>query len=200
MLACTILTFARCADPKVDGAIAFGDVSVPIVWSHVAVGSCVDIGLQTDGESGLATIETSWHTVETQQTSSIVSGHVVAKLAGAHINLTAFSWNHMSPADVAALAGGYRATLWHEIGHLRTAQATIDAINAGPGFSAPTVTEYNALAKERGEAAIERLKTDQDEYDRVAEHGLRQDTLPPPLGGPDTIVVCPSGSGGRRRH
>lgn len=187
-----------CADPKVDGAIAFGDVTVPIVWSHVAVRSCADIGLQTTGESGLATIETSWHTAETQVSASIVSGHLVAKLQAAHIDMMAFSWGHMSPADENALARGYRATLWHEIGHVRTAQTSIDAINAEPGFSAPTVTEYNALAEVRGNAAIERLKADQDEYDRVAEHGLQQDTLPPPLGGPDTIVECASG-GGRRR-
>ena len=200
MLACTILTFAMCADPKVAGAIAFGDLTVPIVWSHVAVASCADIGRQITAESGLTTIETSWHTVETQVTRSIVSGHLVAKLAAAHIDMTAVSWDHMSPGEQDALAGGYRATLWHEIGHLRTGQASVDAINAEPGFSAPTVDEYNALAKQRGDAAAERLNADQEEYDRVAEHGLRQDTLPPPLGGPDTIVVCPSGSGGRRRH
>jgi hypothetical protein len=198
MLACTILTFALCADPQVDGAIAFGDVTVPIVWSHVAVGSCAEIGMQTSGESGLATVETMWHTVQTEQTAGLVSGHIVAKLSAAHIDMTAFSWDHMSAADRAALAGGYRATLWHEIGHLRTAQASIAAINAEAGFSAPTVSEYNALANKRGQAMIERLNADQNEYDRVAEHGLRQDTLPPPLAGPDTIVECPSG-GGRRR-
>jgi hypothetical protein len=198
MLACTILTFALCADPKVDGTLAFGDLTVPIVWSHATVGSCVDIGRQTSGESGLATIETTWHTVETQQTASVVSGHIVAKLSAAHINMTAFSWEHMSAADEAALARGYRATLWHEIGHLRTAQASVEAINAEPGLSAPTPAEYNALAQQRGQNAIDRLNADQNEYDRVAEHGLRQDALPPPLGGPDTIVECPSG-GGRRR-
>jgi hypothetical protein len=198
MLTCTILTFALCADPGVKGTIAFGDVTVPIVWSQVAVRSCADIGFQANGESGLTTIETSWHTQETQMRADIVSGHVVAKLAAAHINMTAFSWPHMSQADRDALARGYRATLWHEIGHLRTAQTSIDAINAETGFSAPTASEYNAIASERGNTAIERFKADQEEYDRVAEHGLRQGTMPPPLGGPDTIVDCPSG-GGRRR-
>lgn len=198
MLTCTILTFALCADPRAKGAIAFGDVTAPIVWSQIAVRSCADIGFATNGESGLTTLETSWHTQETELRADVVSGHVVAKLAAAHIDMTAFSWPHMSQADRDALARGYRATLWHEIGHLRTAQASIEAINAEGAFSASTPSEYGAVASERGKAAIDRFKADQEEYDRVAEHGLRQDTLPPPLGGPDTIVDCPSG-GGRRR-
>ena len=170
MLACTILTFALCADPRVSGAIAFGGLSVPIVWSHANVPSCAAFGMQATGEAGLAQIETSWRTDG--------SGRLVAALSSAQIDMTAYSWNKMTAADVAVLRAAYRATLWHEIGHLRTAQASLDAINGQPTFSAA--------------AGMARFRADQDAYDAAAEHGLRQDTLPPPLGGADTIFECPS--------
>jgi hypothetical protein len=67
----------------------------------------------------------------------------------------------------------------------------MDAVNVEPGFSADTADEYNAIAKQHGNAAIARITADQSEYDRLAEHGLRQSTLPPPLEGPNTIVSCP---------
>jgi len=192
MLMCTILTFAMCADPNVQGELTFGDLAVPIVWSHVAVRSCPDIGVETTGEAGLAQIETAWRSEQSELSSSVVRGRLVAKIDNATIDLTAYSWDHMTPADEEALRGNYRATLWHEIGHLRTAQASVDAINAEPEFSAPTPIEYDALVRARGDAVNARLNADQEEYDRAAEHGLRQSTLPPPLGGPDTIVTCPS--------
>ena len=97
----------------------------------------------------------------------------------------------MSPADVDALRHLNRAALWHELGHLRTAKKSIDALNANGAISASTADDYAAIANERGTAAA-RIGADQEEYDRVAEHGLRQATLPPPLGGPNTIVICPA--------
>jgi hypothetical protein len=193
MLVCTVLTFAMCADPNVSAAIAFGDLTVPIVWSHVETHSCADVGTQsTEDGAGLTRFETAWSSQQTRAGSGGYSGRLVIRIDDARIMLTAYSWDHMKPADADALRRTYQATLWHELGHLRTAQASIDAINAEPGFSAATDAGYTAVAQTRGAAAVARIGADQEAYDRAAEHGLRQDTLPPPLGGPDTIVNCPA--------
>jgi hypothetical protein len=193
MLLCTVLTFAMCADPSVDGAITLGDLTVPIVWSHAPVSSCLDLGAQsTQDGAGLTRLETGWESSQTRESSDGYTGHLVLRVVDARIELTSYSWDHMTPAGAGALRYIYRATLWHEIGHVRTLLATIDAINAEPDFSAPTATAYTELAKERGNAAAVRVNADQTAYDRAAEHGLRQDTLPPPLAGPNTVFNCPS--------
>jgi hypothetical protein len=193
MLMCTVLSFAMCADPSVSAAIILGDLTVPIVWSRVETRSCTDVGGEsaTDG-AGLTHFETAWESQQTRESSTGYSGHIVVRVDDARIELTAYSWDGMSRAEGAALRAGYRATLWHEIGHLRTAQASMDGVNAEPGFAAATAADYNALAKQRGAAAVARINADQTEYDRLAGHGLKQSTLPPPLGGPNAIVNCPT--------
>jgi methylglyoxal synthase len=192
VLACTILTFALCADPRVSGAITLGNLSVPIVWSHANVPSCAAIGLQATGEAGLTQIETSWRTEQSRMDGATMGSRLVAGIASAQIDMTAYTWKPMSAADVAVLRAAYRATLWHEIGHLRTAEASLDAINDESTFTATTSAEFAALAKARADAGMARFRADQEAYDAAAEHGLRQDTLSPPLGGPDTILECPS--------
>jgi hypothetical protein len=194
MLLCTVLTFAMCADPRVDGVITVGDLAVPIVWSHATVRSCMDLGAQaTQDGAGLTRLETGWQSSQTRELSDGFAGHLVVRVLEARIELTAYSWNRMTPAGAEALRGIYRATLWHEIGHVRTLLATIDALNAEPEFGAPTAAAYTELAKKHGSAASVRVNADQTAYDRAAEHGLRQDTLPLPLAGPNTVVNCPSG-------
>ena len=192
MLMCTVLTFAMCADPNVAGAVSIGDLTVPIVWSRVQTASCVDVGRQSAGsEAGLTRFETAWSSqAATADGSGTYSGRGVVHLDSAEIDMSAFSWPHPSRADADALRRLYQATLWHELGHLRTAQASIDALNADNGFSAQSAPDYTATAKLRGNEAMARLNADQVEYDLVAGHGLRQATLPPPLGGADTIILC----------
>jgi hypothetical protein len=193
MLMCTILTFAMCADPSVPAAIAFGDLIVPIVWSHTVTRSCMDVGGEStvDG-AGLTRFETAWVSKQSRASSSGYTGRIVVRMDDARIEMNAFTWDRMQAADLAAMRREYTATLWHELGHLRTAQASMDAVNAEAEFSADTGDDYTALAKAHGNAAVARITGDQTQYDRVADHGLRQSTLPPPLGGPDTIISCPS--------
>jgi hypothetical protein len=190
MLMCTILTFAMCANPSVAGAFAFGDLTVPIVWTRVQLHSCSEVG-QTTAEAGLTHIETAWSAQQLATNDGTYTGRLVVHLERAHIDLSTYSWDKISPAGVNAMRHLIQATLWHELGHLRTAQKTIEALNAGGTFSAASADEFTALADDRGNAAAARIGADQDEYDLVADHGLRQATLPPPLGGPDTIVTCP---------
>jgi hypothetical protein len=192
MLLCTILTFAMCADPNVAGEMAFGDLTVPIVWSRAEMRSCMDVGQQSAGsEPGLTHIESGWTVPEATMDEGSYSGRLVVHLDQARIEMQAYSWERMTPADRDALRRIYQATLWHEIGHVRTALRSIDAINAEGPISAPTAAGYTAAVRARGTVVAAKINFDQDEYDRVAEHGLRQDTLPPPLGGPDTIIRCP---------
>jgi hypothetical protein len=127
-----------------------------------------------------------------RESSDGYTGHLVVSVLDARIELTSYSWDRMTPAGADALQGIYRATLWHEIGHVRTLLASIDAINAQPAFSAASADSYTELAKEHGTAAAARVNADQTAYDRAAEHGLRQDAMPPPFAGPDTVVNCPS--------
>jgi hypothetical protein len=199
MLTCTILTFALCADPSVAGTLAIGDLTVPIVWTRVETRACVDVGQQStvDG-AGHTHFETAWTSRQDRADTVGYSGRLVVRIDNARIELSAFHWDHFSRADSDALHRMYVAALWHELGHLRTLKASVDAVNREPGFSAPTANDYTALANAHGNAAAAHISADQEEYDRAAEHGIRQSTLPPPLGGPNTVLACPSG-GGRGR-
>lgn len=190
MLSCTILTFALCADPTVASAISFDHLTVPIVWTRVQVPACPAVG-QTTGEAGFTSFESAWSVQQAKPNGNTYSVRLVVRINRAHIELDAYAWENMSPADIDALRHLDQAALWHELGHLRTAKKSIDAINAGGAFTASTAAEYSASANDRGNAAMARIGADQEEYDRVADHGLRQATLPPPLGGPNTIVICP---------
>lgn len=190
MIACTLLTFALCADPNVSGVVAVGDLSVPIVWSHAGLRSCLGVGLRAAGEGGLTRIETAWRSEQTAAGGEAYTGRLLLRLQNVRIEMTAYSWDHETAAEEGALRDLYRATLWHELGHVRTAEASVDALNAEPAFSALTVADYSALAQQHGRAAGERINADQLAYDRAADHGMRQATLPPPLGGPDTILEC----------
>ena len=49
-----------------------------------------------------------------------------------------------STTDGAGLTH-YRATLWHELGHVRTALATVDAINDDGDFTAPTPEPFRRV-------------------------------------------------------
>jgi hypothetical protein len=193
MLLCTILTFAMCADPNVDGAISLGDLTVPIVWSPARMRSCADVGQQSAGaEPGVTHIESGWTVPQAlPDDDGTYSGRIVVHLDQARIELEAYSWPGMSAAERDAVRRIYQATLWHEVGHVRTAQASIDAINTAGAFTASTAAAYTAEVKRRGDAVAARINGDQDEYDRLAEHGLRQHTLRSPLAGPDTIITCP---------
>lgn len=198
MITCTLLTFALCADPNVSGAVLVGDLTVPIVWSRSQLRSCIGVGIQATGEAGSTRIETAWRSEQTGDGSDGYTGRLSIRLQNVSIAMTAFAWDHETAADENALRRLYQATLWHELGHVRTAEATVDAINAEPAFSAQAANDYSALAQRHGEAAGARINADQVAYDRAAGHGLRQDTLPPPLAGPDTIVECGSGRGRSR--
>jgi hypothetical protein len=193
MLLCTVLTFAMCADPGVAGAIAVGDLTVPIVWSRAAVKSCMDLGAEsTQDGAGLTRLETGWQSSQTRESIDGFTGHLVVRILDARIELTAYTWDRMTAAGAEALRKIYRATLWHEIGHVRTLLATLDTLNAEPEFGAPNPVAYTELAKQHGKAAAVRVNADQTAYDLAAEHGLQQAALPPPLAGPDTVVNCPS--------
>jgi hypothetical protein len=193
MLLCTLLTFAMCADPNISGAVTVGDLTVPIVWSRVRLRSCLDVGQgsTTDG-SGFTRLETAWSSQEAPETSTGYAGRVTVRINFARIEMSAFYWDHMTAADVEGLHRLYRAALWHELGHVQTARASVAEANAHSAFTAPTAAEYSATAVAIGNAALARFGAAQEEYDRVAEHGLRQDTLPPPLGGANTIITCTS--------
>ena len=199
MLTCTLLTFAMCADPKVAATITVGDLAVPIVWTHAETRSCMDVGGQStvDG-AGYARFETAWSSRLELDDKTAYTGRLIVRINNASIELSSFSWDGMTKADNDALQRMYRAALWHELGHLRTLEASVDAANAEPPFSAELPSEYTALAKLHGDAAVARITADQEAYDRAAAHGIRQSALPPPLAGPNNVVVCPSG-GGRGR-
>jgi hypothetical protein len=191
MVLCTLLTFALCADPNVAGAVSVGDLTVPIVWTRVRIRSCLDVGQGSSADgSGFTRVETGWSSQEAPETSTGYTGHVAVRINNVRIEMTSFYWDHMAAADANALRGLYRAALWHELGHVQTARKSVAEANLHGDFSAETAREYVTAAERIGNAALTRFGADQEEYDRLAEHGLRQHTLPPPLGGPDTIITC----------
>ncbi len=164
MLICTLLTFALCADPRVQGAIAVGELTVPIVWNRVEVRSCMALGNEPMGRPGDAELGFSY---------SRKPGDV--QISTARINLAAYYWPKLSPALDAALQRQYRASLWHEIGHVLTARASIDAARA---------------AGIPGTDAFRQIEADQNAYDAESEHGIQQSALASPYRGADTIIDC----------
>jgi hypothetical protein len=163
MLLCTLLTFAMCADPNVPAAVAIGSLTVPIVWTRTETRSCMDLGRQGIGGAGDARMQ------------FLLPQHEPIRIIDAHIELTAYHWPKMSKADGAALRQQYRATLWHEIGHFVTAQNSIDTTMAAGLSSAD---------------AFRQIGVDQENYDAVTAHGVRQSDAPPGLAGANTIIIC----------
>ncbi len=163
MLLCTLLTFAMCADPNVSAAVAIGNLTVPIVWTRAETHSCMDLGRQAIGGPGDARME------------FLLPQHDTIRVTGARIEMTAYHWPKISKADGAALRQQYRATLWHEIGHFITAQNSIAAALADGLASAD---------------AFRQIGADQENYDAVTAHGVRQSEAPPGLAGADTIINC----------
>jgi hypothetical protein len=193
MLMCTLLTFAMCANPGVASAMVVGDLTVPIVWSHARIRSCLEVGEGSSGDAaGFTRIETSWSTQQSALDSAPYTGRVTMRIDSARIEMKAYSWNHMSAAEVAALRRLERAALWHELGHVETALNSIRDVNAHGEFSAATPAGYTEGAKQRGDAAFAAFSAGQIEYDRLVTHGLRQDALPSPLGGANTVISCVS--------
>ena len=192
MLLCTLLTFALCADPKIPAALAFDDLTVPIVWSPLPVRSCMGLGATPSPADAL--IETAVSITGGGSESGNVSGRVVFKLASAKIEMSMFSWPRMSLNERAQMLAVYRATLWHEAGHLLTARSSIAAENARPEstIAASSRAAFLALARERADAALARVNVDQDGYDDMTEHGLHQAAAPPPLVGADAVARCDS--------
>lgn len=168
MLLCTLLTFAMCADPSVQASIAFDDMTVPIVWTRRDTRSCMDLGRQPIGIGGPGDARMEFAFGGTVRRATVT-------IADARIELTAYRWPRMNAVDSAALRAQYRASLWHEIGHLVTARTSIAAAND---------------AQLPGETAFAQIRRDQDDYDAVSMHGIAQSRLAPPLGGEDTIIVC----------
>jgi hypothetical protein len=191
MLMCTLLTFAMCADPGVASAMVFGDLKIPIVWSRARIRSCLEVGEGSSGEGpGFTRLETSWSTQRLTPDPTSYTGRVTMRIDRARIEMTAYSWNHISAAEVAELRRLNRAALWHELGHVQTALKSILNANAHSEFSAATPEGYTDGAKQHGDAAFAAFSADQIEYDRLAAHGLNQDALPPPLGGANTVIAC----------
>ena len=191
MLLCTVLTFAMCANPGVTSAMTFGDLTVPIVWSQMRVHSCLDVGEESSGDgAGLTRLESSWSTQQSPMNDAPYAGRVTMRIENARIEMTAYSWDHMSAADIAGMRRLDRDALWHELGHVATALKSMRDANAHAAFTAASPSEYTATAKQIGEAEFAAFSADQIEYDRLAAHGLHQDTLPPPLGGSNTIINC----------
>jgi hypothetical protein len=190
VIVCTLLTFAACADPRVQAAIAFGQMTVPIVWTYADTQTCM--GLGTTVPPADAQLETEIPMNGSAVAGGTYSGRIVLKLRSAKIELTAFTWPKMSAAEQAQLRNINRAALWHELGHLVTAQASIDAENARPdnAISALSRAAFVAQMQSRTDAALARFTADQSRYDDLTEHGIRQHQAPPPLAGTDTVAQC----------
>jgi len=193
VFACTLLTFALCADPKVPAALTFGDLTVPIVWSSAAMRSCMDLGATRTPAD--AQLETVMSIAGGDRASENYAGRVVLKLQSAKIEMTAFTWPKMSARERKQIRAIYRATLWHELGHLVTARASIAAENARADnlVTADSRGDFVGQMQAHRDAAFERFNADQTSYDAATEHGIRQDAAPPPLNGADTVAQCDAG-------
>jgi hypothetical protein len=190
LLLCTLVTFALCADPKMPAAISFDTLTVPIAWTSLPMRTCM--GLNATSKPADAEIQTAVSVAGGYSDAGPYSGRVTLTVAGAKIELSMFSWPRMTANERRQLLSVYRATLWHELGHLITARMSIAAENARPEntVTASSRAEFAALARARADAAFARVDADQNAYDDLTEHGIRQAEAPLPLGGADTVARC----------
>jgi hypothetical protein len=99
-------------------------------------------------------------------------------------------WPGMTAEDRERVALVRRAIEHHEIGHVRVAEAVRDALNAQEPIVQPDLFAFGAAAHARGRDGFARFSREEHEYDDLTGHGRRQHAAPPPLAGPDSVLVC----------
>ena len=171
-------------------AISFDTLTVPIVWTPLPMGTCM--GLNRTSKPADAEIQTAVSVAGGYSDDGQYFGRVTLGFASAKIEMSIFSWPRMTANERRQLQSVYRATLWHEIGHLVTAQASVAAENARPENMVTTSSRVDIVAqtRERANAAFARINADQNRYDDLTGHGIEQDQAPPPLAGADTVARC----------
>jgi hypothetical protein len=152
------------------------------------------MGLNGTSKPADAEIETGVSVTGGYSDNGQYSGRVTFELASAKIEMSIFSWPRMTANERRQLQSVYRATLWHEIGHVVTAQTSIAVENARPenSVAASLRADFVAQTHARADAAFARVNADQNRYDDLTEHGIEQDQAPPPLTGADTVARCDS--------
>ena len=85
VLLCTVLTFALCANPSVGAALAFDDLTVPIVWTRLDMPSCMGLGATATAAD--AQLETEVSIEGGAALAGTHTGRVVLRLSSAKIDV-----------------------------------------------------------------------------------------------------------------
>jgi len=100
------------------------------------------------------------------------------------------TWPRMTQADRSRVLTALAALRHHEVGHLRVAAAEVARLNAG----APTVTRdaeaYRRAEMGRQDAGLATVAAAQRAYDRLTDHGRRQERARGAARGPATELRC----------
>lgn len=101
------------------------------------------------------------------------------------------SWPAMTAQDVAAAAATLAALRHHEVGHLRIAIDAVARLNLAPFTVTPDPELYQRTIVRRAVDGIAAIARAQEEYDRLTDHGRRQDRASGIFRGPRTELTCP---------
>jgi hypothetical protein len=123
--------------------------------------------------------------------STRYTGHVRFSLGEIVITMPrAIAWANMAPADRVRTDTLLGAIRHHEIGHVRVAEALRDELNVREPIAAADQFAFHAKADAVGREGFARFEHDEREYDRITDHGRRQNLAPGVLAGPDTAIAC----------
>lgn len=100
------------------------------------------------------------------------------------------SWPNMTEADRERVRAALAALRHHEVGHVRVAAEVVARLNAAPQTLTANAEVYRRSEMRRQDAGLEAIAAAQRAYDRITEHGLRQENAPGASRGPAAQLRC----------
>lgn len=100
------------------------------------------------------------------------------------------TWPRMTAADRSRVRAALAALRHHEIGHVRVAAAEVARLNAGAPTVTPDAEAYRRTEMRRQATGLAAAAAAQRAYDRLTDHGRRQDRAAGAARGPATELRC----------
>ena len=100
------------------------------------------------------------------------------------------AWPHMTDGDRLRVRAALAALRHHEVGHVRVAAAEVARLNAGAPTITPDAEVYRRAEMRRQDAGLAAVAAAQRAYDRLTDHGRRQERAHGASGGPATELRC----------
>jgi hypothetical protein len=100
------------------------------------------------------------------------------------------TWPHMTGADRSRVRAALAALRHHEVGHVRVAAAEVARLNAAARTVTVDAEAYRRAEMRRQDAGLAAIAAAQRAYDRLTDHGRRQERARGTARGPATELRC----------